>query len=151
MPAILFSSTFILIGLGVSIWGFKLLRRAQATRSWPTTSGIVNSSQVGEWQDSDGDDLYGAMVEYGYTVGDASHRAHQICLGQSQSSIRATHEKLVARYPVGESVTVYYDPECPSEAVLEPGVRFGACLPLLFGVCMTGFASFMLWGFTTLE
>jgi hypothetical protein len=41
---------------------------------------------------------------------------------------------VVPKYPVGTRVTVHYDPEAPERSLLEPGVRFGPFLAVLFGL-----------------
>jgi hypothetical protein len=48
--------------------------------------------------------------------------------------LREQAETVAGRYVQGQGVTVYYDPEEPRNAVLEPGSRKGAMAPLVFGV-----------------
>lgn len=44
--------------------------------------------------------------------------------------------KAASRYPKGGAVTVYYDPNDPSEAVLKAGLNRGTLAPLLMGLAL---------------
>ena len=57
------------------------------------------------------------LVIYSYTVGGAEFRCQRVrAADDGNDSAAAT----VARYPAGASVVVYYDPENPADALLEP-------------------------------
>jgi hypothetical protein len=47
-------------------------------------------------------------------------------------------EAIVARYPVGQMVTVYYTPDDPAKAVLEPGLSLKAFFTLSLGLVFLG-------------
>ncbi|MGY2932508.1 hypothetical protein ACVWZ6_002110 [Bradyrhizobium sp. GM6.1] len=47
------------------------------------------------------------------------------------SGLREVAEEAAAKYRPGKSVQVYYDPDQPGQAVLEPASRGGALGPLI--------------------
>jgi Protein of unknown function (DUF3592) len=88
-------------------------------RRWPQCTGKVVESAV---EEVTGDSRIGAFVPrirftY-YAAGkprESLHFAFHVWAGA-----RTRAEATVARYPVGSFVTVYYDPNRPEQAVLEP-------------------------------
>ena len=49
---------------------------------------------------------------------------------------RSFAEEIVARYPKGTRIKVYYDPDTPGNAVLEPGDTLRAWLTIGFGAVL---------------
>jgi hypothetical protein len=114
--------------------GRPTLESAQASERWPTTNGIIESSEVVRSRDSDGDTMFGADVVYSYTVGDREYESGRIGFGKDfKSSDSSRAYETINRYPEGKEVTVSYDPDRPEVAVLEPGVSFGSYAPYIFG------------------
>ena len=137
------------VGLGV----FLIYRtqqskkKAQVSQSWPSTPGQITDSHVSRSQstDSDGDTTtsYAARVAYTYQVGGETYSGHNIAFGFSPSySSEAKAQADAARYPVGSQVPVYYNPDKPSDAVLQrqaSGSKVGLILGIIFivvGVCI---------------
>jgi hypothetical protein len=137
------------VGLGV----FLIYRMQQSkkkalvSQSWPSTTGQITESHVSRSQstDSDGDTTtsYSARVAYTYQVGGQTYSGHNIAFGFNPSYSSETKAQAdAARYPVGSQVSVYYDPNKPSDAVLErqvSGSKVGLILGIIFivvGVCI---------------
>lgn len=103
-----------------------MVEEAEASKNWPTTSGIITFSDISEYINDDGNKMYSSSVNYEYTVANKSYIGDRISLssnGESTSSIREV-KKTLKTYPIDAQVTVYYDPELPNNAVLEPGADF---------------------------
>lgn len=61
------------------------------------------------------------LVLYTYCVGDTTFRGSRVeAEGRRLGRRSRDAESTVARYPAGASVVVYYDPDNPSESILEP-------------------------------
>lgn len=137
------------IGLGV----FLIYRtqqgkkKAQLSQSWPATQGQITDSHVSRSVDTDSEGatstMYSARVEYSYQVGGQVYSGHNIGFGFTPSySNQSKAQVTAARYSVGSTVTVYYDPSNPSEAVLErqaSGSNASMILGIIFiviGVCL---------------
>ena len=87
--------------------------------SWPSTMGTVTFSTVERRQSSDSTASY-PVVNYTYQVMGQMFEGRKIMPGPETGGSFA--HKVVARYPVGAQVMVYYDPNNPSDAVLERGM-----------------------------
>lgn len=101
--------------------------QTREARSWPQVPGKVVRSvaEVREVRVSDDDREEGyrlesrnfANVTYEYAVGGRKLRNDRISIGEDLGNFEVA-EKL-AKYPAGSSVTVYYNPRHPDQAVLE--------------------------------
>jgi Protein of unknown function (DUF3592) len=135
------------------IYGFLEIRRQQnLSIAWPTTQGRITSSRVIEVEETDGDNdtviKYCAKVAFAYRLGSREFNGTTRKWGWTELySTPKGAESVVAQYPVGHSVPVYYDPASPALAVLEPDNRVGSYAPLFFSGGF-GLAAFvMLWCF----
>jgi hypothetical protein len=88
-------------------------------QDWPRTTGTILKSRV---QVSGGDiTSVHPHIEYRYLIGAIEYTSTQIRPGDQILSIYGGNEAydLVDQYPVGAEVDVFYNPEDPSQAVLE--------------------------------
>lgn len=134
---IVFMGIFFVAGIGITYWGSQILGNANKSVEWPTAMGRVIFSDVREDSDEDGAS-YHADVSYEYVVNDREYLSDQVSFGQYGSSNYSHAAEIVRRYPVGERVTVYYNPEQPETAVLEPGVTWSSYMVLVMGLCFMG-------------
>ncbi|RMG98831.1 MAG: DUF3592 domain-containing protein [Chloroflexi bacterium] len=137
---VLFLGLFFVASITLTIVGVNVLRNARVSEGWPTTTGEVVASSVRASSDSDGTTYY-ADVSYSYVVDDHRYVSDTVSFGEYGSSDRSHAEEVVARYPVGKRVTVYYNPELPETAVLEPGVTWSSYFPLAMGLCFLSVTS----------
>ena len=141
----------ILISLGIAIlflFGIRNLERDYRSLHWPVTSGVIRSvSMHGAPFNGPGADQnsYYSDIVYDYQVAGASYSGTRVTFGglwliynngSNKSQVRA----VLDRYPVGKQVSVYYDPNAPETAVLEPKITDRTWTPLVFSVL------FLLWG-----
>lgn len=112
--------------LGVGLRGIQDIGQA---RHWPTTTGTVFRSGVAERGGR-----YAPDVAYRYAVTGTEYQGTQLglTLFQSGTSDRAAVAARVARYPLGQPVTVHYDPARPARSALELPAQAPAW-PLLLG------------------
>lgn len=125
---------FLLVGLGLTYWGWNILQNARASALWPTADGVVTRSEVTRSTDPDNGDSYSPEVTYTYTVNNVSQTDKTIKFGENSYSSRRKADEVVGNYPVGKNVTVYYDPEKPERSVLEPGVSGGSYIVIGIGI-----------------
>jgi hypothetical protein len=92
---------------------------AHDSKTWPTTIGAVVSSDVGVTSGRFSTS-FEPHVTYTYTVDGRSYVGHIIRAGGFSFGLRESAEFILAQYPRG-GVSVRYDPDDPSRAVLEPG------------------------------
>lgn len=110
---------FVFLILNVIFLGilFFMRRKMAAVSQWPSTMGTVTSSYLEQRHSSDSGYTNYPVVEYSYQVGGQSHQGMKIAPGPEVGGTGAG--KVVARYPAGAQVMVFYNPQNPSEAVLE--------------------------------
>jgi len=95
-------------------------RKVAQARNWPSTMGTVHMSTV-EWRrGSKGGSVAYPVVQYAYQVMGRQYQGRKIMPGPEAGGSGA--HKIVARYPMGAQVMVYYDPNNPSDALLERGM-----------------------------
>lgn len=114
-------------------------RRAQAALAWPMAPGQVLASGIGQENGENGV-TYFPQVSYAYNVNGQTFQNQRIVFGGGQTGNPAPAEKMAARYPAGSSVSVYFNPANPQDAVLErrsgsTGLLVGLGVALLIGGC----------------
>jgi len=112
---------FFLVGLGLLGKGLFDLRKARQALQWPTTQGVITRSEIKIHADSEGTS-YTPVIEYAYTVQGRDYCSNSLWAGPRLSASQNFAAKITARYPLGQTVTVTYNPAQPASAVLEPGI-----------------------------
>jgi hypothetical protein len=118
-------SAIVAFGLVVGcIVALSLLARDNT--DWQQVEGVIVSSQMGRTTYENGDESWQPAVTYQYVAANRQLTGETIQSGANSYNDRARAEEVLARYPVGQPVVVYYDPVDPERAVLEKGVNMGA-------------------------
>src|SRR2546429_5127182 len=113
----------ILIGVALLIVAIVQARRAVRLARWPTVTGRIVNAAV-----EDGPPRgrpipvasHRAVVTYVYEVEGKEWESHRVFMGDEQFRTGDDARDRVRRYEPGTPVQVYYDPQNPSSAVLEP-------------------------------
>jgi hypothetical protein len=134
---------FFLIGAALTWWGWTILRDARASADWPAAPGVITDSSLEFNQDEDGDS-YTPHVAYTYQVNGVSYESYTIKFGENTYSSERTAQEIIGQYPVGQEVTVFYDPTDPDSAILEPGVSGGSYIVLSVGLLFLAISLFVL-------
>ncbi len=125
IAGIICSVTIPILILG--ILGYFLYKRnqqstayRQSTQTWQSTTGTVLMSSVQSSYSSRSHSTYPVVV-YQYEVNGQRYQSQRIKAGEQFINVRVIGqaETTVNRYPIGATVTVYYDPKNPAESVLE--------------------------------
>jgi len=115
------------------------LREAQGAKNWQTASGTITHSEVRAVRKRELDNRVkvrsAPAIAYEYSVDGKRYQSERISLAEiiPESDI----EPLLARYPLGAQVTVYYNPADPRQSVLE------RALPPDFGKGLAGVFAFL--------
>ena len=131
------------IGIGFIIWGGMVVMEARSATNWPETQGTITSSRVihttSTSQTNKSKWYYRAEIKYGYEVDGLEYVSDRLDFGtykhKYKSEVYPTGTK--NRYPVGKSVTVYYDPIDPEQAVLDRQTGMNTYTGLLIGIITT--------------
>lgn len=106
---------------GIGYFAYLNLR----SNSYVETIATVTASRIDDSRDSDGDTSYRPHIEYDYQVDGRPQHGTVRRYGEMGVSGHGAHrsvQTIIARYPVGGQVPVYYDPRTPATAVLERGL-----------------------------
>jgi hypothetical protein len=113
--SILVWAWFVLVGVpGVFVILHKL-RNAQSESSWIRIPGVVLESCIRN--SSEG---YVPTIRYEYNFEGDRLENDMFKSVLISSSSRIPSERVISRYPVGANVTVYVNPQNPTDSVLEP-------------------------------
>ena len=93
----------------------RLARQSAESVNWPHIDGQISKSEIRE--DQPGEKWF--LGEYSYAVGGIIHKGALNSLGPEAIDFTT----MQSMYPVGRTVSVYYEPSMPSVSTLEPGAR----------------------------
>ena len=96
---------------------FFMRRRMAVVSQWPSVMGTVVASRIEQRHSSDSGWTDYPAVQYSYQVGGQTYQSMKLAPGPEVGGSGA--RKVVARYPAGAQVMVFYNPQNPSDAVLE--------------------------------
>lgn len=133
------------VGMGVLSWGGYEASRAMTSIRWPSTEGTVIRSFVQEVEhhkEERTESTFYPKVVYRYSVFGESREADRIAFGGVPGGSRTEAQRMIDRYPVGMVVTVFYDPNRPSVAVLKAGYSRMAYMMVGVGVMLIAGAAF---------
>jgi len=130
-----------LVGMFCLFVGLFASTMNMSASSWPVTEGNITSSEVVDWGAVNHHD-YRPQISYQFQVGGRYYSSSQISSGAIYYSGDGSKEatEIVNRYPVGSQVQVHYNPNNPSNAVLETQSGLTEQVPLIIGVIMTAAA-----------
>ena len=115
----------------IVVWGIlgplivmQMLEKC-SSKTWPSVTGTITSSRVISGNKSSGRGHsrtsavhYEIRVTYRYPVDGMYFTGNRIKINPDSTTIRKFAEEELLSYPVGKTVTVYYDPENPEKSVL---------------------------------
>lgn len=107
--------------LGFSLACLPQYLRIKKSAQWPSVPGVITTSfiQPGTCKNIP---CFHGEIGYRYCVGNREYTGNAFDLGRSHWAAREAWQRQLDRYPVGKSVSVYYEPGDPAQAVLEPGL-----------------------------
>jgi len=98
-----------------AIWHlWKNIQMAKASTAWPAVDGVVTAAERKRVALR-----LQPHVTYSYAVNGVNFTANRVSFAGAIPKKEIDH--VLARYPVGQTVTVHYQPDNPVQAVLEPG------------------------------
>jgi hypothetical protein len=77
---------------------------------------------------------YWPEIHYEYTVGPVRYSGDRVRFTHNATLEEAESKQIVALYPVGKAVPVYYNPNNPEAAVLKKGIYWPVLVILAFAI-----------------
>ena len=127
----------IIIGIGLTFIGIYSIVESSKSKRWPSTAGVISKSEVKETRWGEVVE-YSTDIEYTYTVADKHYLASRITWApENLEGIRKQEaDKMVADYPEGKAVEVFYDPKEPTIAVLDGRLTLRVHIPWIIGLLL---------------
>jgi hypothetical protein len=110
------------LGLLLLAFFVSARRYSKQAANWPSVPGKVISSSVESYQkhvDHTLTTFYRPAVEFSYTVHGLEYHGRQIKVGMDVDGSQDYAGKVCAKYPLGSTIAVHYDPADPSISALE--------------------------------
>ncbi len=131
------------LGGGLLLGTSRELMESLEAMSWPTVVGEVTRSELKiethsiRTRSSNGirgsakEDIYTPLIDYTFEVDGKEFQGNRTkAIRGGNLADRASVEATLKKYPVGQSVTVSYNPTDPEQCLLEPG-SWGGFLVML--------------------
>lgn len=141
MTVVIISCVFVILNVIFLAIIIFTQRRMNAVQSWASAMGTVSASYLERRSSGDSGTVNYPVVQYSYQVGGQMYQGAKIAPGMEVGGTGAG--KVVNRYPEGAQVMVFYDPNNPSDAVLEkkaPAQWLMWLLLVVFDVMLCGMA-----------
>ncbi len=133
----------IAIGAVLYIVQFRQGLRADASKKWPRAAGTVIASALEK--SAEHRRRYIAALQYRYRVGGKDYQGSRVFWGGNEG--REKHmASVVETYPAGTNVRVFYDPNNPAEAVLDPIQHTASRQLVLYALAMITLGLFTVTG-----
>ncbi len=132
-PYVVILTMLTVTGIIATVWGWLILAKAKKSKQWPSIEGEIVKSRRGLGRNDPLPD-----IEFRYTVQGRTYAKTQEFSADLTPDEEFT-DNFLKKYPVGTSVTVYYDPYDPEQATLEKGFISGNWMVFALGVGVTLF------------
>src|SRR5689334_2538727 len=126
--------------LPMAAWNYCTMRLEQAlavlSRAWPSVPARIEASDVREKTAYRAGRQAALDVRYVYRVGAVDHVGERIAFAPRWQSDRYVVDSLAKRYAAGATVDARYDPDEPSESVLETDERLARQRMVPVWICL---------------
>ena len=136
-PYIVLLGLFVVAGIAVTFWGWRIMVKGRDTKAWPSVEGVVETftpaSELGTEQ---------AQVHFTYQVNGETLKGVYLCPNETPGPVAVSDS--AKNYPVGAKVPVFYNPEKATDATLEPGGKRDDWFVFAAGIVATLFGTLLL-------
>jgi Protein of unknown function (DUF3592) len=141
---------FLALAIFLTVYTIRSTINGLASKTWPKTNGLILDARWQSISRGGGSKSRAKwLVVYKYHVGANEYRSDRVFFGVIADDTKKEIRDRCDRNKVGAAVDVYYNPEDPRMAVLEPGVNGWWIMPLLTTIVYM-FCGFVYWSRTYL-
>ncbi len=152
----------VVVSLSKLIYDCPKLAKAFIATSWPSTEGKIIWSEMtrkemvalhasesktqGTRISAANYEVYTPDLEYEYVINGEAYRSNRLYTYTTTYRTEAKAQSILSKYPKQRKVMVYYNPDKPAIAVLEPGIHdYATYLVLGVSFCIGVFGLFVCW------
>lgn len=121
---------FILVSLPFTFWVYMTIKTVVDSRLWKPIQGKITTSHLVRNKDCNGLPGYHYMIAFEYEFNGQEYIGDEVRIGGFRYFSKARAQKMLEKYPVGKTVTVFYDPDYPDCSVLEQGFSLECIYPI---------------------
>jgi hypothetical protein len=128
----MFAAGIFMLALG----GYEI-KGSRETSNWPSITGTITSSSVRtetRRESNKTSTVYFPNVQYRYKIDGQPYTSSRIAFGNASGGRKSFAQDVVEKYPSGQKITVYYDPDDPQYAILETGFTWNSIFIFLGGI-----------------
>lgn len=125
-----FTALFCYAGILAPFQAHYFFLQNSRAETWPITTGVITVSEMSNTKEHNFNKWFAALgskrwtyytpfIEYEYTVNGIGCKSDVLGFVDQASPYSADISRILEKYPLGKSVPVYYNPENPTEAVLD--------------------------------
>jgi hypothetical protein len=129
----------VVVGIAMIAYSFFQRSRLRASETWVPITATIAKAELLTSATTDSSE-YRISVAYEYVANGVSYTGKRIGFGPRSYIRKKRAQAELERYPVSGTVTAYFDPENPAEAVLVREAPSNM-LYLVMGICMLAFAA----------
>jgi hypothetical protein len=110
------------------------------TKNWPVAQGVITVSQMGSKFDPTPSStvrartLYSSAILFKFNVDGTEYESDKITWGEFSTSDKRMIEKKLAEYPLGKKIAVHYNPENPSDCIVNLHYNILMAIPWIGGI-----------------
>ncbi|WP_421870514.1 DUF3592 domain-containing protein [Motiliproteus sp.] len=119
----------IVAGLFIAYQLFGLMQAKYAAKDWPSVTGTIAAVSLDESKRIENKEIDGLRqqyeistfrpkLRYSYRVNGIEYQSERFAIADKSTESRQEAESWLAKFAVGNSVTVFYNPEAPADSVL---------------------------------
>jgi hypothetical protein len=117
--ALVLAGFFIILAVLCVLQYLKAKRTARSALEWPAADAIITKSDRAYWTvGNSGTAQFDTDITYAYDVQGQRYESSRITLAATEKTL-ANAEAKAARYPLGSEHKVRYNPDKPSQSLLE--------------------------------
>ena len=116
----------IFLGLNASYFSYKWIMGKKRSENWISVESRILSSKTKKQMNEDSGTSYDTYLEFEYNVNEQLFRNSGTIRGDTGKK-----KHIKEKYALGNSVTVYYNPENPQETVFYPGLNMSNFIILI--------------------
>lgn len=116
------SISFLLVGTLFSVKSLYLILNAYKSKSWPTVNGIIVSSEIEQKSVMDSHrKQYRLKIFYYYYVNNEKYESERISFSEKSYPTKIKAQEQLDKYTKNSNIKVFYNPQNPTQSVIEPG------------------------------
>lgn len=124
-----FTIIYVLVILVVLYFILVSIPKAIETQNWSTTNGKIIDNKIVKATHTNRKHeritVVSIAIDYEYTVNGQAYTGTVKKRAERENNSKALHDYLLQQYPIGDALSVFYNPDKPKESTIQKGLPEG--------------------------